>query len=488
MRRPRRSEDFREYIRVKTFSESERILRPFKPSGDIGVALVFPNSYEVASSSLSFSFVRDLLSSHPRLHVERFFFEEDFRRFYSLESFKPLDEFKIWAFSVNFELDVLNVLEILHRRSIPLRWRDRGEDQPLILVGGALTYFNATSLWEVADLIYHGDLEEFLPEFLEALTGESKRRILEKSREIPSLSIPALSKEGIVAKVRDINTIPPVSSFTSPKGEFKDMVLIEVGRGCIRRCSFCMVGHVQKPARFMRPDTLERILRDLPRDAKLGLISATITDYPWLDELLNLLKDRKFSVSSMRMDGITLDLLRSLRRSGQRSFTVAPEGGSQKIRDILRKDITEEDIEKSLDLGLKAGFRDVKMYFIYGLDEEDEEDLKGIADVAKTAREMGYKVKLSLNPLIPKPMTPFQDRKLQPPRVLRKKEALLRDIFRKEGLRYDFESLRESAVQWVIANATPEFSRVIVEEFERTGKRGLFKYLLSVASEKSDER
>ena len=478
MRKPRRSEDFREYSIVKGYADSEIWIERADARSGNSVALIFPNSYRVAASSLAFSFVQKLLNSTGVVSVERFFFEDDFKKFYSLDDLRPLDEFRVWAFSVHFELDVLNVLEILRIKSIPLSWRDRDETHPLILVGGALTYFNTDSLWEVADAVYHGDLEPFAMELSNALAQPSKSEMLMELEKIPAVTVPALSKRGILAKVRDLSATPPVAAQIPKHGEFAGTLLLEIGRGCIRRCAFCMAGHVQKPARFVKIDVLSKILKRIPKDVKLGLISATVTDYPWLNDLLNLLDGRKFSVSSMRVDGLSEQLLKALRRSGQRSFTIAPEGGSQKMRDVLLKDVSEEDITNALKLGRRVGFESIKMYFIYGLEEEDEEDLKSISDLADLALGMGYRVKLSLNPLIPKPGTPFQSRKMQDLKTLLSKERYLRSLLKKPRSRVNFESVKKSVVQRAIAASDTEMSRELVSVFERGGRKRAFKFLM----------
>ena len=478
MRRPRRSEDFREYSKVLRYARAERHLKPFKKHGSSKVALIFPNSYEVAGSSLAFSFVRDLLNLHPDLLVERFFYDPSFKKFYSIESQTPLDEFRVWLFSVHFELDVFNVLEILSKRSIPISWKERRDSDPVVIIGGSMTYFNAFSLWSVADAIYHGDLEAHLENFSEALTLRSKEEILQGLSKIPAMSVPYLGKFGVISKVRDINSIPPVSSYVPGHGEFSGMLLIEIGRGCIRRCAFCVAGYTQKPVRFMKMETFKDVLRYVPKDVKLGLVSATVTDYPWLEDLLDALEGRKFSVSSMRIDGLNLRLLKALKDSGQRSFTIAPEGGSQKIRDVLMKDITEEEIDRGLKLGREAGFSRLKMYFIYGMDEEDESDLESIVELSRSARDMGYSVKVSLNPLIPKPGTPFQGRKIQDIKTLRDKERFLKEGFRRYGIRADFESIKESVVQFEIANMDIEGSEDMMRIFKIHGKKGFIKHTL----------
>ncbi len=466
MRRPRRSEDFREFSRVKRFSESE--VRFLETKGT-DIALIFPNTYRVAASSLSFSLVRDIFWENG-LGVERFFYEPSFKKFYSLENLRPLDEFRIWAFIVQFEPDVLNLLKILEIKSVPVKRDERGENHPKILIGGPITYFNPEIFKPIADYIYCGDLETHAKELVLFLKG------LVPAEEIPSLMVPQLKENCKVAKF-DINLRPPVGTILSPEGEFKEKLLIEIGRGCIRRCSFCMIGHLQKPARFLRIETLKRVLEKIPEDVPLGLISATVTDYPWLEDLLKLLEGRHFSVSSMRMDGLTLDLLKLLKKSGQKTFTVAPEAGSQKIRDILKKDISEEHVESSLKIGRKAGFDRIKMYFIYGVPGEDENDLRAIADLCEMAKKMGYKVKASLNPLIPKPGTAIKGKRMEDVKALREKEKFLKNLLKSIGVSFEFESIKNAYLQYKIANMTEKEITAYLEVAEKFSPSELLKSL-----------
>ena len=440
MRRPRRSEDYKEYKIVKDLSDAEI---GFKESKGLDVAFIFPNSYSVAVSSLAFSWVRDLLSKYG-VGVERFFYDKTFKKFYSLETLRPLDEYGIWLFSLQFETDILNIARILKVKGIPIFSRDRNPNHPRIIIGGPVTYFNYKAPLQIADYVYRGDLEVYINEFSQFLKGEDI--------EIPALC--SHERENCeLAILRDLNLMPPVGSIISPYSEFKNKLLIEIGRGCIRRCAFCMIGHLQKPARFLRPETLKDIISKIPKNISLGIISATVTDYPWQDELIDILHDRRVSFSSIRMDGLTEDLLRLLIRSGQKSFTVAPEAGSQKIRDILRKDLTDDDIERALKLGIEVGFRKIKMYFIYGVDEETERDLEDIAKLSINAKKMGYDVRVSLNPLIPKPGTSLEGKKMEDAKTLEEKKSFLKDLLKKGGISFQFESIKKSILQYKIANA-----------------------------------
>ncbi|PLV59296.1 radical SAM protein [Thermotoga sp. KOL6] len=476
MRKPRRPQDFLEYEKVLRFGRKETKVEKMRLEGDIRVALVVPNSYEVAVSGLAFHHVQRLLNSHPRIRCERFFYDESFEKFYSLESQTPIDEFPIWLFSVSFENDFLNLLDILKRKGIPLLWQEREDHHPLVIAGGAVTYLNERFLLPVVDAVYFGELEKYLMDFLEALTKRSKRSALEYLSKIPSMNVPPLSKShSEVAGGVNLNDFLPHASVAPQVGVFPRKLLVEIGRGCIRRCAFCVFGRNLKPARFVTPDNFERLVRSLSYD-EYGLISATVTDYPWLEDLLNIVEKYglKISVSSLRLDRLSERLLRVLKSSGQESFTIAPESGSRRIRDILKKDISDQQIENALKIARNVGFGRIKMYFIYGLVEETEEDLRAVRKIGDMAFEMGYKeVHMSFNPLIPKPGTEFETRKMESFDELRRKEKFLRNLLK--GFRVDFESLRESVVQYTIAHSSEDEVIEWVKFFQKKNKRELKK-------------
>ncbi|MBT1248450.1 MULTISPECIES: radical SAM protein [unclassified Thermosipho (in: thermotogales)] len=436
MRKPRKKDDFLEYSHVKKFSDSEKRFKEFM--GNQGVALVFPNNYAVAASSLSWSWVQQLFWESG-IYPERYFYEKWFRKFYSVESFKPLDENRILLFSLHFELDFENILDILKKLGIPLLANERDEDSPVIVIGGAITFFNEELIKPIADVIIVGDLEDKVKEVSEGI------RILLKSRKEGLEYFERLKWEDKVTNF-DIGKKLPVSHFVTRFSEFGEKKLLEIGRGCIRRCNFCVMGYNKKPVKFVHPNVIEEFLKN--ETYPIGIISATITDYPWLDELLDILEEYniKFSVSSMRADGISERLLRLLKDSGQKSFTIAPEGVSQRIRNLMLKDIDEDDLLFALDVGRKVSFNSIKMYYIVGVGEElfDFVELKSFLEKVK---KMGYKsITLSVNPLIPKKKTPFYGREFISNGEYNKIRKWMKESLK--GIRINFESYKLSKKQY----------------------------------------
>jgi radical SAM superfamily enzyme YgiQ (UPF0313 family) len=254
---------------------------------------------------------------------------------------------------------------------------------------------------------------------------------------------------------------PAVSLITTKRSVFPNKVLLEVGRGCLRSCAFCVAGHTRSPARFVQVDVIEGIFDEMKekRFNDCGLISATFTDHPFKNKILDLMEERDihFTVSSLRLDSLSEKLIEGLLRSGQKEITIAPEGGSQKIRELMNKQISEEDIERSLQLIAKKGIRKLKMYFIYGLEEENESDFEAIYKIVQRANHYGMTdIKISLNPLIPKPGTPFSSRQIQDLKTLRTKKQFIEKMLGKT-VSVKFESIRNSILQYQIANASKDF-------------------------------
>lgn len=467
MRRPRREQDLKEFKIVENIKRSEKeFLAPDIREHDVKVAVIFPDSYAVAISNLGFLRIWKMLNEIDGVQAERFYFDEKFSKYYSLDSFRPLDEFDVWAFSISFEMNFHNVKQLLENKNIPVFSAERTKRHPLVLIGGAVTYFNSNALWKYSDIIFHGDAEDNFKDVILQLRDGIRAKldrdsILSDLEIFENVSIPPHEKEYTkLKKTMSIIENPAISPIISKYGSFGEKILLEIGRGCIRKCSFCVAGHTRNPARFVSTDVLEKIFREIKNFGfnSCGLISATFTDHPQKEEILKLLEKEKlsFSVSSLRLDSISESLIIGLIRSGQREMTIAPEGGTQKMRDIMNKEITDDDIERALLMIKHHGIESLKMYFIYGLEEETDADLNGFARISDLAFKIGFKnLKLSFNPLIPKPMTPFGNREIQNMKILKNKKKLIQESLHGKA-KIKFESIRNSVEQYRLANASKD--------------------------------
>lgn len=462
MRRPRDKESFKEFDYVSKIHRHEKLTTQI-PGNLPKVALIFPNNYKVASSSLAWSWIQQLLANKG-VGVQRFFYEETFKRFYSMEEQRPIDEFSIWLITFQFENDLKNIADILIKRGVPLNVLDRADYHPLVIVGGPVNLFNVELITDIADFAFVGDLECSIDEFSNALLTEGKSKIAEELLKIPQIYSKAYGKKESRNCYANLNMVP-VSHFVTPFSVFKDKLLIEIGRGCIRRCAFCVTGYTKKPVKFAKVEDVIEVL-ERHKDEEVGLISATITDYPYLDTLLNYMEKEniKFSVSSMRVDDVNEKLLKLLKATDHQSFTVAPEGISQRIRDIMLKDITLEGIINGLSLGHKVGFEEVKLYYIIGLSEEETDDYDELFWFIHQLYDIGYrKVTLSINPLVPKPKTPFEDRKMIDRKEYEEKITYIKKNLPNKARIYA-ESYKESLIQYQISRLRGEDTIDFIEK------------------------
>jgi len=422
-----------------------------KWEGKIPICLIFPNYYHVGMSNLGFQLLYRHLNSLPEVVCERAFLPErkewgeysrSNRPLISLESGKPLSQFQIIAFSLPFENDFLHLLSILQLAKIPLKAQDRDERVPLIVAGGAAVSLNPEPLAPFVDLFFIGEGEETLIDFLKAFQGGGrggKKGFLEGVAGTEGVYVPTLyqaiyDQHGFIGEffplkgkapervrrrwITDPSRYPSHSAILTPLTEFKEMFLLEVNRGCPRSCRFCAARSLYFPFRNRGMDTLIREADlGLQRGRRIGLVGSALADHPRFTELCEDIVEKggRISIASIRADAITDKLANLLVLSGHRTVAIAPETGSERLRKVLEKGFTEEEIISSVEILAGHGINNLKLYFIIGLPTETWEDIDGIVALTKRIRHQMVKggrrvgeLTLSINPFIPKAWTPFQ--------------------------------------------------------------------------------
>jgi radical SAM superfamily enzyme YgiQ (UPF0313 family) len=464
--------------------------------GKVAIALVYPNTYAVGMSNLGFQTIYWHLNRIPDVVCERVFLPDsadidELRRTgavpFSLESQAPLTAFHLVGFSVTYEGDYINVLRLLALAGIPLRPHARRPHDPLVMMGGVCAFSNPEPIAPFMDLVAVGEGEELVHELVQAYRehGDDREHFLDAVAGLDGGYVPerydvtyhadgsiadVLARDGaraIVTKRRlksvdDFETIAPVRT---PNAEYGHMALLEVGKGCGRGCRFCLEGQVYRPVRHRSVAALKESVDKIAREGKrIGLVGACVSDYPWIGDLLKVIEEAgvELSISSLRADSLTDDLVAALARGGHRTLTVAPEAGTERLRRAIRKAISDEQIMTACDLLRRHGIPNLKTYFMIGQPTETIEDVEAIVDLARrmlerlrvldrVGRPFG-RLTLSISSFVPKPWTPFQWASFDGTESLQQKlEIVKRGVRRFANVRVLHENPREAALQAMLA-------------------------------------
>ena len=481
-------------------------------------ALVYPNSYYVGMSNLGLHIIYDLLNRRSDTACERFFLPEKskLQRYIntrtplmSLENQTPLADFSIIGFAVSFEMDYFNVVSILEHGHVRIRSAERGERDPLVIAGGPCATFNPEPLSGVIDAFVIGEGEVVMPAFMDAYfaaqaDGVTRAELLQRLAQVPGVYVPSLyvhqyAEDGrltaIVPKrgapksvarqwIKDLDAWPAHTVIVTEDTEF-NLYLIETARGCGRHCRFCMAGYCFRVPRNRSLKVIDAEVRDaLAYQKRIGLMGAAISDYPEIDALCKdiLGEGLSMSVASFRADSVTEELVASLAKSGLQTLTMAPEAGSKKLRAVINKGIEEEHLFHAMDLGLRAGIPNYRLYLMIGLPFEEDEDIDAIIDLANRlkdymeARGARGRLTLSINPFIPKPFTPFQWKPMCDKKTVERRLKHIEQSLRKrKNIHIIAESPRAAYVQGVLARGDRRVADVLVRACELGGAKAFKK-------------
>jgi radical SAM superfamily enzyme YgiQ (UPF0313 family) len=435
------------------------------PRGKIRVALVYPNLYRAGMANLGFQILYDLLNSREDVACERFFL--DFEK--SLETGSSLKDFHIIAFSWQFELDALNVLRILARGGIPLKPGDRKQ---LVIAGGPCTV-NPYPLKRFIDIFFIGEAEANIHAFIDAYAGDG----IPAFEGIPGLYISEMDNSTHRVFLEDLDSYHPIYQLMSPGAAYGRSFLLEVSRGCGRGCRFCLGSFITRPPRERSLDYLEHVVDEGIKACepdKFSLIGASVSDYSRIEELCEFLsgKGREISMPSLRADTLSDTVVDTLVNSGQRTITLAPEA-NQRLRDMVGKGITDEDMEKSAGLAFSRGIRTLKLYYILGLPGETDEDVLEIAGFVKRLKKsVRGKVKLSVNPFVPKPHTPLQWAGLVDSKIYKRRLRLLK---KEAGVEVESEDYKSAFLQATIARGDEALGGILERVHGHGGGMGAFR-------------
>jgi radical SAM superfamily enzyme YgiQ (UPF0313 family) len=472
---------------------------PPEHGGRLPMALIFPGEERLAYSTLGWQAVYRLAAASPLLAVERFFIagRGAIAAPKSIESGRPLSDFPLLTVSLNFEEELRELLAGLMAAGIPVR-QDERKDWPLVLAGGPLVWLNPAPILPGLDAVFVGEAEAGLGNVFdglarEFLAGESKAACLESIVDLPGVLVPGKSslpvrKVSVGGVGRDLAE-PAFSCFVSPQAEFRDMLLIEVNRGCPYGCRFCAAGFAYRPPRQAREADLKRIVEETePR--KVGLVGTALTDWSALEPFLAWLKERKvaFGLSSLRADGLTDNLLAVLRKSGVRTVTLALEAASHRLRKAANKRLREEDFLAAVERCARHGVNRLKVYLIIGWPDETDADYRELEEFfaeIDAARQRGRKsskglelITFSLSPLVPKPWTPLQWAPMASEESLnRRVKAIKQSLKPFKGMRAEADPVFSARLQGYLARAGEEAFDLALAAAEQGGWRKAVKAL-----------
>jgi radical SAM superfamily enzyme YgiQ (UPF0313 family) len=480
--------------------------------GRIPICLVFPNTYHVGMSNLGFQLLYRLLNSLPDVVCERAFlpelsegraYEKGIAPLLSLESGRPLARFKIIAFSLPFENDFPHLLSMLQLAKIPLRSLERDARGPLVIAGGAATTLNPEPLAPFVDLFFIGEGEEAVIEFLRAFreAGDGKEGLLQDACRIEGVYCPALyepryDEQGRLREfaplansaptrvrrrwVKDPGLIPSGSAILTPLTEFKEMFLMELNRGCPRRCRFCATRAIYLPFRNRALATLiQEADQGLRQGRRIGLVGSALGDHAGFNELCAYIqaKGGEIAISSLRADVITGERAGLLAAGRLRTVTMAPEAGTERLRQVVAKGLHDEEIFAAVEALASHGLTNLKLYFMIGLPTETWEDCEGIVDLVKRIRHhMGKggrrvgEITISIAPFVPKAWTPFQWHPFEEIKILKKKlQAIKKGIARVPRARLLHELPKWGYVQTLLSMGDRRVADILLHVLQSQG-------------------
>ena len=498
------------------------------PHAEQKVAIIYPNTYFVGMSNLGLHIIYEEINLRNDSVCERIFlpekkeleaYDKTKTPLMSVETQRPMHQFDVVAFDVTFEMDYFHIPLMLRHGRVPIMGKDRTEFDPIVIAGGPCATFNPEPFADFIDAFIIGEGEGIVSRVLDIIRdgkmeGLDRHAILRQLANIsgvyvPSLYVPIYSDDGefkgyhiaegapkTIKRHFEMLTSGGETVVATNYTEFGAMYIIEVARGCGRHCRFCMAGYCFRVPRVRPLDILkEGVDRAEKLGKKVGLMGAAISDYPEVDELVTYIrsKDMRYSCASLRADSLTQAVVDGLADSGQKTITIAPETGSERLRRVINKGISEEHLQNAATLSAKSGIQHMRLYIMIGLPTETDEDIEAIVGLAERTQahmaEVGCKgrLTLSINPFIPKPFTPFQWMAMDNQKTVEKKlQYIKKALQNNRRIEVLVESPKEAYIQGVLARGDRRLGAVLAACAADRGSKS-FKAEMKAAGLDMDE-
>ena len=464
----------------------ERFLyKRIKKAPKINVWMAYPAIESFAMASLGYLSIFKMLDLDPDLYTERIYQD-------TKNTVVPPDYVHAMGFSVSFETDIFNIIKMLKKYGFNLKSKDRTEDEPIIFAGGPVLMSNFKPYEEFFDFISVGEMSCLKPamEILKKCGEYSKDELLKKLSDVEGIYVPKYPKKTVITR-DNLDEIIFYTPILSEKSYFKDTFVIEIERGCPKMCNFCMASWLNLPARFVKYEKIIKAIDlGLEYTNKIALLGAYVAGHPDFERIIDYISQKideghqiELSISSLRADWVDDKLITTLVKCGQKTATIALEAGSQRLRDYIKKDLTDEQILNTVQIAQKNGLKGFKIYAMLGLPTETEQDVEEMVELIKKiknqtkAQGTKFDITVSTSTFVPKPHTPFESAKREDKKTLENKINYLKKTFHKMGVDFRSPSIEWDEIQTILSVTCENLADFLIEVSEAGGNLGAFKQL-----------